>query len=539
VALQKVLLRCRTIRIRNQSAKKQNWLLVRSASNRPLAIQKAQKIHKKRPVMIIKDNEKTFGSDSPDGFTAAVVAALIIPLVLGVCFRPLLSGFRTIIYLVFFLFPAFIFARILWEWIQEEQSLGVSFFRYIKPIPSDFFIYGNDLKKNGFPLVTVSIVLINSIIFIWLPGQWYEQLIFFPVEDFGGLHVFSTIVTCAFLHADLEHLFFNMVFLWIFGCALETKIGWKKYIGYYFAAVFGSNILAYVLLNIQAWYFDSQDIINNYHSLGASGAISGIMGLFVVRCFFARLKMSIPLIMIPFPSVALGLFSFPIRVQAPILVGFFFAIDLSGSVDQFNQQAGGVDYWAHVGGYLTCMTLGILMGLHREAGGDAIKAKAERLSLDELSKAEAEVSYQKILETEPENLEALNFIFTRQHKRGAKEAGPTFTQLLVATSKNDFMQVISLCREYLPRYLANVPSDLLARVGFHFFRNADLIRARYCLEWSAETEGPWQPKSMMMLAQTFAALENKNYAKQILEKVIAQFPGTMFVDEANRLMAEM
>ena len=79
--------------------------------------------------------------------------------------------------------------------------------------------------------------------------------------------------------------------------------------------------------------------------------------------------------------------------------------------------------------------------------------------------------------------------------------------------------------------------DLLARFGFFFYRHAEWVPARTCLERAAESEGPWQPKSMLVLAQAFIALENENLAGQILEKVVSQFPGTLFDDEAGRLLS--
>ena len=130
------------------------------------------------------------------------------------------------------------------------------------------------------------------------------------------------------------------------------------------------------LLTIQASQLNQPELMSEFHSLGASGAVSGIMGIFIVRCFFAQISFSVPLLMIPIPI--LNFFSFPIRIQAPILVGLFFTFDLAGSVNQYNLSSGHVNYWSHVGGYLTCIVIGILMGLHREVDNDIAKTKSAR-----------------------------------------------------------------------------------------------------------------------------------------------------------------
>jgi membrane associated rhomboid family serine protease len=445
---------------------------------------------------------------------------------------------RVVFYLGILIFPALMLCRMLWAWLQEEESIGRILLRYLRPVPPGA-VYGSDLKFQGVPYATVGLIIINTLTFFVIPQSWIKLLVFLPVGSANGWHVLGTAVTSAFLHANTKHLLFNMFFLWGFGSALEPRMGCGRFIGYYAAAIAGSNLLVYVLLNIQACHLGRPEIMANFHSLGASGAVAGIMGLFVVRCFFARVRMSVPLIMIPFPWLGLGFISFPLQLQAPVLVGFFFALDISGSVALFHQSGGHVNYWAHVGGYLTCIVIGLLMRLHREAIPDAAKTEASRCAQDTYRAAEAEAGYNQVLASEPDDLEALTFVFERRHQRGSNEAGPSFARLLAVLAAKDIAKAAALCREHFPRYLPDVPSDLLARLGLYFFRNADLVPARLCLERAADSEGPWQPKAMLVLAQTFEALENASLARQILESVTARFSGTLFEKEARRLLSEL
>lgn len=488
--------------------------------------------------MAIAQSAPTTPSETPLSFNISIALALVLPILVGLFARSWLFLVLAFFKLILLVFPMIVVGRILWDWAQNDTSFGRAVLKYLRPVPP-YMIYGSDLKKKGVPIATIILIALNTLIFILLPEKWYGALVFFPTGDPGQLHILASVITCAFLHANFEHLFFNMIFLWIFGSVLELRIGIKRYLGFYFAAIIGSTILVYLLLIIQAASLGSSDVINEYHSLGASGAIAGLMGLFVVRCFFARIKFSVPIFILPLPFPGSGLFSLPMRIPAPVLVGLYFALDMSGSVDQFFLEDDNVDYWAHVGGYLTCILLGMALGIRSEAQEDAFKEKTVRLAHEDIGKAEAETRYEKILESDPENLEALNFIFKRQYQRGAEEAGATFAQLLSTTATKDFQAVISLCREHLPRYLPNVPSDLLAKIGFSFYRNGDLIRARYCLERAADVEGPWQPKAMIILAQIFAAIDNMNLARKIFENVVTRFPGTMFEDEAKRMLAEI
>ena len=488
--------------------------------------------------MAIAQSDPTTQSETPHSFNISIAIALVLPVLLGLFARSWLFFVLGFFQLILLVFPMIVAGRIMWDWVQNDTSFWRAVLKYLRPVPPGM-VYGSDLKKKGVPIATISLIAVNTIIFILLPEKWYDALVFFPLGDPGRLHILASVITCAFLHASFEHLFFNMIFLWIFGSVLELRIGIKRYLGFYFAAIIGSTILVYLLLTIQAASLGSSAVIDEFHSLGASGAIAGLMGLFVIRCFFARMKFSVPIFILPLPFPGYGLFSIPMRIPAPVLVGLYFALDMSGSVDQFFLEGDDIDYWAHVGGYLTCILLGITLGIRKEAQEDAFKEKTARLAHEDIGKAEAETRYAKILQSEPDNLEALNFIFKRQYQRGAEEAGATFAQLLSTTATKDFQAVISLCREHFPRYLPNVPSDLLAKIGFSFYRNGDLIRARYCLERAADFEGPWQPKAMIILAQIFAAIENMNRARHIFEKVATRFPGTMFEDEARRSLAEI
>ena len=473
----------------------------------------------------------------PRDFIFALLVALILPLVLGIFAHSVLKWIRTIFFYTIMLFPLLVLYRIVWEWAQNDIPFLNSIVRFLRPVPPGA-IYGNDLKRRGVPWVTMGLITLNILIYWTVPWSVKDRLLFFPKGNPDGLDIAVSFFAAAFLHANWSHVGFNMLFLWGFGSSLEPRLGWLRFAAYYLTAIVGSHVLVLVLLWLKAQNLGNPGLISHFHSLGASGAVSGIMGLFVVRCYFARVSMSVPLIMLPLSWPALSVFSFPMRLQAPALVGLFFAVDVAGSVVKFHGEAVRVNYWAHAGGYLTCMVIGLLLGLHREAGEDAAKTKAARFTKSEGRSGDAEVKYHQVLVYTPDDIEALTFLFQRHHARQSSQSGLYFARLLQAATMADVRSAAALCREYIPLYLSHVPAALVARLGLYLFRNGETGPARHLLERAADADGPWQAKAMLVLAQIFISLDNTDSARTILRQVMERFSGTLFDAEARRLLDE-
>jgi membrane associated rhomboid family serine protease len=139
-------------------------------------------------------------------------------------------------------------------------------------------------------------------------------------------------VTSMFLHGGWMHLLGNMLFLWVFGGAVEETLGHFQYLAFYFVCGIGSAI-THTILN---WG-------STVPTIGASGAISGVMGAFIVLYPRARVTTLIP---------ALLLF-FTIRIPAVLMLGYWFLLQFfSGIASLGVGDQGGVAWWAHVGGFL-------------------------------------------------------------------------------------------------------------------------------------------------------------------------------------------
>jgi membrane associated rhomboid family serine protease len=138
--------------------------------------------------------------------------------------------------------------------------------------------------------------------------------------------------TSMFLHGGWAHLLGNMLFLWVFGGSVEETLGHFQYLIFYLICGIGSAT-AHTIFN---WG-------SKVPTVGASGAISGIMGAFIVLYPRARVTTLIP---------ALFLF-FTIKIPAYLMLGYWFFLQFfSGVASLGMSEQGGVAWWAHVGGFL-------------------------------------------------------------------------------------------------------------------------------------------------------------------------------------------
>jgi membrane associated rhomboid family serine protease len=214
------------------------------------------------------------------------------------------------------------------------------------------------------PYVTYALIAVNVLAFLYeasLPPGALDGFLHLaavvPRElslSFGGISVnqpvpeWATLISSQFLHGGLLHLAGNMLFLWIFGNNVEDKLGHAKYLLFYLSCG--------VLAALSQWYF-AQD--SNIPSLGASGAIAGVMGAYILRFPKAEILGVVPL----------GFFFPTFRVPAYFFLGFwfvqqaFYGLASLGARTNIGMESGGIAYWAHAGGFVFGAVLGPLLGL--------------------------------------------------------------------------------------------------------------------------------------------------------------------------------
>ena len=157
--------------------------------------------------------------------------------------------------------------------------------------------------------------------------------------------------TSMFLHGGWLHLLGNMLFLWVFGGAVEEALGHFPYLIFYLTCGVGSA-LVHTIFNLGS----------NVQTVGASGAISGVMGAFIVLFPRARVTTIIP---------ALLLF-FRVRIPAFLMLGYWFLMQFFSGVGSLGMSdQGGVAWWAHVGGFVlgALLVVGVRTKMRSEAYG--------------------------------------------------------------------------------------------------------------------------------------------------------------------------
>lgn len=146
-----------------------------------------------------------------------------------------------------------------------------------------------------------------------------------------------TLFTSMFLHAGWAHILGNMLFLFVFGNHVERSMGHARYLACYFICGMGANALEILTA-----------INSNRPGLGASGAIAGVLAAYLVLYPTSRVRTLIPL----------GIVFLPARLPAWLFIAGWFLIQLlDGVASVSNTSAGGVAYWAHVGGFITGLAL--------------------------------------------------------------------------------------------------------------------------------------------------------------------------------------
>ncbi len=205
-------------------------------------------------------------------------------------------------------------------------------------------------ERRTFPFVTYALIAINVLVFLYqvsLPERQLEVLVFrwatIPREITRGidadptlpsnLPIYTTLLTAIFMHGSWLHLGGNMLSLWVFGDNVENAFGHVKYLVFYLICGVAAS-LAQILVNVDS----------GIPTLGASGAIAGLMGAYLVMFPGATIR----------TLLILGFFITVAYLPALLVVGLWFVLQVFSGIGDLGvrtqQTGGGVAYWAHIGG---------------------------------------------------------------------------------------------------------------------------------------------------------------------------------------------
>ncbi|OGH19332.1 MAG: hypothetical protein A2868_00775 [Candidatus Levybacteria bacterium RIFCSPHIGHO2_01_FULL_40_15b] len=199
-------------------------------------------------------------------------------------------------------------------------------------------------KSNKIPFVTLAIIAANIFVFykqLTLPDGDTFTLKYSLIPSSIDLlrpETLTTFVTSIFLHGGFFHIASNMWFLWIFGDNVEAHLGKIKYALLYLAAGIIGNLAQFILTPA-----------SNIPMLGASGAISGVLGSYFI--LFPSSNIRTFLFMFFFVTVT--------EIPAVIYIFYWFIIQLFSGIASLpiSFATGGIAFWAHVGGFFTGLIL--------------------------------------------------------------------------------------------------------------------------------------------------------------------------------------
>src|SRR6266536_2283274 len=251
-----------------------------------------------------------------------------------------------------------------------------------------FPLYDDNSDLTTAPIINYAIIAINIIVFVFLQGLGANEIFTYafstvPLEIITGhdvitpsqfiIHpltgqrlfipglqptpvpVYLTLLTSMFMHGGIAHIAGNMLFLWIFGDNVEDRMGHLRYLVFYLVCGVLAS-LAHVLTTLM-FATDPSSLLIPSH--GASGAISGVLGAYIV--------------LYPHRRVTAIVFRFVTDVPAYVAIGIWFAFQLISGMGILGggSQQGGVAYAAHIGGFVAGVLLVKIFTIGRSAGAYA------------------------------------------------------------------------------------------------------------------------------------------------------------------------
>ena len=221
---------------------------------------------------------------------------------------------------------------------------------------------------NNMPPITKNLLIINVLVFA---ASYVARQYGIDLNDLFGLHFFMAssfhplqLVSYMFLHAGWEHIFFNMFAVWMFGRIMEQTFGPQRFLVYYMVCGIGAGLMqemvqyisylsqgldAYDHVNLGGILMETSDYLNRWTTVGASGAVYGILLAFGMT----------------YPEERMFIFPLPVPIKAKFFVMGYAVIELLSAL---MRSTDGVAHFAHLGG----MLFGLLLILHwrgRRGGG--------------------------------------------------------------------------------------------------------------------------------------------------------------------------
>lgn len=380
---------------------------------------------------------------------------------------------------------------------------------------------GTNLQRNKLPIATLAIICVNVIFFIFeifmSPDSlmWTFKTLSFGPETRNPISPFVSM----FLHGDIYHISFNMLFLWIFGGPVEERIGSKLFLIYYFGAGLTAGIV-----NVFMEMIARPD--STVGAIGASGAISGIMALFLYRCYYSKLKMVISPILLPR------------QINVPVipLVLFWIFQDVVMGIFSMSQSTG-IAHWAHVGGF----AFGIVIGRIKRYGHEG---RIEQLRMNIQKKLEkgdgwksAEKELLTLLEVAPQDADvhhdlARLYAGNKEYKLSERYFQTAVQRYFIAQPVSGAYAVI----EYADTMAKPMGIQYQLKAAETLVTSGDVESARKVLlpvSIYGATKGVLAEKSLSLYIRLCRHLNDEEEVQTALQLFQTNFPASKYIHEIN------
>ncbi len=388
---------------------------------------------------------------------------------------------------------------------------------------------GTNLKLKNTPLATLSLLFVNGFIFAFSSNVKYETEFWIThyLMNIPGEQYPWQLITSMFLHSDLFHILFNSLYLLVFGPFVEDKTGWKVYLFLYFLTGIAANLVH----GLMAAFFMREELF--IPSLGASGAITGIMGVYLYRCYYSKIKLLIS-------------FGFPTRIQIPavIILSIWFLQDFGGGIDSIRGIYKNVAFWAHVGGFAA--GFGACKYLHYEI--PARKERLEFVSESTLGKyggyGEGIEACEELLKNDPDNPRLhLDLARVKSRWRASFEGKNHYEQAIKLLFERNPERAREIFVEYWKKYLSVLDTKQQLRLSLLLSEGGQFDFSAQTLQILIDSHQPlnyYMEQAHLNLARIYKErLKRNDLALYVYQKFVERFPESEHVEFANKMIGSI
>jgi membrane associated rhomboid family serine protease len=290
------------------------------------------------------------------------------------------------------------------------------------------------------------------------------NLVFLPL-NVSWWNLPASPIPSIFLHGNAAQLWSSAVFLWIFGPELEERIGGKKFLALFiFTGLAGKIIAVFTGLAL---------FRESYHGWGASPAVAGIMGVFLVRCYFLK-----PALRLPLPGKTRS----QLRVNPLLPLGLFFILDLNAGFIALARDDSGIGQWTHFLSLAAGMLLALGLGLHNAAAEEKFIADGTTIVDHPDFFSGGESFLRAALEQNPEDETALLGLARLKSAASPEKSRDLFQRAIQSALGSSPERAARIFREYFQRAGPPLEPDLMYRLSGILYQEGDHDSAARSLE---------------------------------------------------------